>query len=138
MCNKYFITCYLDGGLRTTESIGFRCGLEESSSTSNVPENPRQFIENRLSKLDIKHIANIEHAIPDVSQIGSFLMKHETKFIGIIGQVGNNEEFNNIVSTNDQHMTIVLTWKAIVSDNSSAQRHAVGQHFLQLGNLYET
>lgn len=89
--------------------------------------------------MDIKKIENTENAIPAVCQIGSFLMKHETKYIGITGQGGlNNEEFNNIISNNDQHMTIVLTWKAVVSDNSSAQRQAYGQHFLQLRNLYET
>lgn len=88
--------------------------------------------------MNIKSTAYLEHAIPDIEQIGSFLMKHETKFIGVIGQVGNNEEFNNIVSTSDPHMTIILTWRAIVSDNSSLQREAYGQHFLQLRSLYET
>lgn len=65
-------------------------------------------------------------------------MKNETKFIGAVSQIGNNEEFNNIVSTRDSHMTLMLTWKAIVSDNNSVQRQAYGQHFVQLRNLYES
>lgn len=99
---------------------------------------PAQFVRKRLSTLPIKQIPNVAKFVPDTANVGSFLMKHETKYIGIIGQLGNSEEFNNIVSTVDPHMTITLTWKANVCDNSSVQRIAYGQHFVQLRNLYET
>lgn len=127
-------------GLRTTESIGFRCSLDEKPiiSESKQKLSATEFIRSRQSNLEIKQIENIEKMIPSSLNIGSFLIKHETKYIGVIGQLGNNEEFNNIVSTSDPHMTIVLTWKAIVSDNVSTQRNAYGQHFVQLRNLYET
>lgn len=65
-------------------------------------------------------------------------MKNETKFIKVLNQISNSEEFNQIVSTFDPHMTLVLTWSAIVSDNNSAQRTTFGQHFVQLRNIYET
>lgn len=99
---------------------------------------PALFVRNRLSTLPIKQIPNVAKCVPDTTNVGSFLMKHETKYIGIIGQLGNSEEFNNIVATVDLHMTIALTWKANVCDNSSIQRIAYGQHFVQLRNLYET
>lgn len=123
-----------------TESISFRCSLEEKSAESKATTNAdaTQFVRNRLSILPIKQVPNVEKFVPDAANVGSFLMKHETKFIGIIGQVGNSEEFNNIVSTVDPHMTVAVTWKANVCDNSSVQRIAYGQHFVQLRNLYET
>lgn len=121
-----------------TESISLRCSLEEKSIESKTPTNPIQFVHNRLSILPIKQVPNVEKYVPNTANVGSFLMKHETKYIGIIGQMGNSEEFNNIVSTVDPHMTIAVTWKASVCDNSSVQRIAYGQHFIQLRNLYET
>lgn len=131
-----------EGGLRMTESISFRCSLEEKSEEStkkmSMATDPAQFVRNRLSILPIKRIPDAEKLVPNTANVGSFLMKHETKYIGIIGQLGNSEEFNNIVSTIDRHMTIALTWKANVCDNSSVQRIAYGQHFVQLRNLYET
>ena len=124
-------------GLRTTESISFRCSLLEKPKSTQIAQSPTEFIRQRLSTLDVKRCANVEKIIPDVRSLGSFLMKNETKFIGALGQTGNSEEFNNIVSTYDPHMTVALTWKAVVSDNSSVQRHTYGQHFVQLRHLYE-
>lgn len=123
-----------------TESISFRCSLEEKlvDPKMKTATDPAQFVRNRLSILPIKQMPNAEKCVPNTANVGSFLMKHETKYIGIIGQLGNSEEFNSIVSAMDPHMTIALTWKANVCDNSSVQRVAHGQHFIQLRNLYET
>lgn len=121
-----------------TESISLRCSLEEKSIESATIIDSNQFVRSRLSRLPIKSVPNIEKYVPSTTKLSSFLMKHETKYIGIIGQVGNSEEFNSIVSMVDPHMTIALTWKANVCDNSSVQRIAYGQHFIQLRNLYET
>lgn len=126
-----------EGGLRVTESLSLRC-LLDLKPAQDMHSSPLEFLRNRLSRLDIKHIEKTSQFIPDVTRLGSFLMKHETKNIGTIGQVISSEEFNNIVATPDRHMTIALTWKAIVSDNNSMQRTAFGQHFVQLRNLYET
>lgn len=128
-------------GLRINESIGFRCALDKHSVDSKLHrslKSPIEFIENRLSNIVIKSIPNIERAVPSASSLGSFLMKNETKYIGVIKQISNNEEFNNIITTYDPHMTVILTWKAIVSDNNSTQRATYGQNFVQLRNLYET
>lgn len=114
-----------------------RCALDKNHIDKS-PKSPHEFIENRSSNLVIKSIPNIERAIPSTSNLGSFLMKNETKYIGVMKQISNNEEFNNIITTPDPHMTVILTWKAIVSDNNSTQRIAYGQNFVQLRNLYET
>lgn len=125
------------GGLRTSETIGLRCELQPRNSLSKEKLSPSEFIKNRIAKVCLKKIDSLDRYIPDVINLGSFLMKHETKYIGVLGQVGNNEEFNNIVSTFDPHLTVGVSWKALVSDNSSAQRQAFGQHFVQLRHLFD-
>lgn len=99
---------------------------------------PLGFIHNRLSNLPIKPIANVYDSVPNPKNFNSFLMKNETKFIGVMKQTSNSEEFNQIVSMSDPHMTLALTWTATVNDNNSAQRVTCGQHFVQLRNIYET
>lgn len=99
---------------------------------------PLEFIQNRLSHLPIKPIAKVYDTVPNPTNFQSFLMKNETKFIGLLKQTSNSEEFNQIVSMFDPHMTLALTWTATVNDNNSAQRTTCGQHFVQLRNIYET
>lgn len=123
-------------GLRINESISFSCSLEENQSVT--ASNSLDFICNRLSSQLIKPIPNVDRDIPSIMSLNSFLMKNETKFIGVLKQTNNSEEFNQIVSTADPHMTLVLTWSATVNDNNSAQRVTFGQHFVQLRHLYET
>lgn len=125
-------------GLRLNESVGFRVLLEKSEKRTMPVTTPLDFVRNRLSSIVIKQIANVDRDIPSASNLGSFLMKNETKFIGVLKQVNNSEEFNQIVSMADPHMTLALTWSATVSDNNSAQRITFGQHFVQLRNIYET
>lgn len=144
-----------DCGLKSTDSLGFRIPLIETSNASSAipPQSvtAKEFINNKLSNLQIKSIDDnssssssssiLEPPLPPtIKSINSFLMKHETKFIGIFGQqVGsNNEEFNNIISNDDKHMTLCITWKTKINDNNSMQRITYGQHFIQLRNLYET
>ncbi|KAJ6641577.1 Trafficking protein particle complex subunit 8 [Pseudolycoriella hygida] len=123
-------------GLRSNERIDLRFSLNEYANKATT--HPTDFIQDRLSQLTIPSNTDVSVAIPSLANIGSFLMKNETKYIGVLGQAGNNEEFNNIVSNEDPHLCVILTWKAIVHDNSSLQRIAFGQHFVQLRNLYET
>lgn len=125
------------GGLRTNETIGMRCLLRDKQPSTNSSPTPVEFIRRRISQTTLKPIDGIEKVIPDVKNLGSFLMKTETKYIGVLGQTGNNEDFHNLVSTYDPHMTIGISWKALVSDNSSTQRLAFGQHFVQLRHLYD-
>lgn len=126
-----------NAGLRSTERIDLRFSLNEYQNQST--NDPTQFIRDRLSELVIvPRSKDVDAAIPSMAKMGSFLMKNETKYIGVLGQTGNNEEFNNIVSNLDRHLCVILTWRAVVHDNSSLQRLAFGQHFVQLRNLYET
>lgn len=125
-----------NAGLRSTERIDLRFSLNEYQN--KITSDPAEFIGDRLSQLTIVPSTDVDAAIPNSAKIGSFLMKNETKYIGVLGQTGNNEDFNNIVSNLDRHLCVMLTWRAVVHDNSSLQRLAFGQHFVQLRNLYET
>jgi len=49
----------------------------------------------------------------------------------------STEEFNSIVATQSSHATVALSWMATIVQNSM-KRVAVGQHFVQLHNLYES
>lgn len=127
------------GGLRTMDSLSLRIPLIESNNAATPANDETDFIRKRLTNLTIKPKTDVlvGSPLPAINQMGSFLMKHETKYIGDLGQLGNSEEFNNIVSQNDPHMTVILTWMAVINDNSSVQRITYGQHFVQLRNLYE-
>lgn len=125
-------------GLRTTESLSMRIDLRESGDRPK-PDSTTAFVVDRLSSIVIKEDIPVDaRVLPPFTQLNSFLMKNETKFIGVLGQTGNNEEFNQIVTDADPHMTFCVTWRALVNDNSSQQRMAFGQHFVQLRSLYET
>lgn len=128
-------------GLRTAESISLRVSLTErpAKDSTTTTNQPLEFIQRQLSGVQLIGDAEESEAVlPGLNQLGSFLMKNETRYIGVLGQTGNNEEFNNIVSQPDRHMTIALSWRAVISDNSSMQRTAYGQHFVQLRFLYDT
>lgn len=129
-------------GLRLNESIGFRCALDKVQNiTAPLVKpviTPLAFVRNRLSQVVIKSIPKIEDVVPNPSSMDNFLIKNETKYLSVIKQNSNSEEFNSIASTHDPHMTVVLTWKAIVSDNNSTQRIAYGQSYVQLRHLYDT
>lgn len=125
-------------GLRINESISLKCYINRSTESVAKATKSLEFIQNRLSNLPIKPIANVYDSVPNPKNFNSFLMKNETKFIGVLKQTSNSEEFNQIVSMSDPHMTLALTWTATVNDNNSAQRVTCGQHFVQLRNIYET
>lgn len=126
-----------ESGLKPNESISLRVPVIEKELKST--KNPTEFVTNRLSSLKIQQrTADLTNLVPTFSKIGSFLIKNETKFVQVFGQVGSSEEFNNIISMLDRHMTICVTWKGLVYDNNlSLQRITYGQHFIQLRNLYE-
>lgn len=126
-------------GLRTMESLSLRLALGERSAAID-PTDATAFVRQRLTCIPLKPLAagiQSTEVPPDFGRLDSFLMKHETKYIGQLGQTGNNELFNQIVTDSDRHATFALTWRATVNDMSQ-QRIAVGQHFVQLRNLYET
>lgn len=124
-------------GLRINDSFSLKCYINRPESVATATK-PLEFIQNRLSNLPIKPIAKVYDNVPHPKNFNSFLMKTETKFIGVLKQTSNSEEFNQIVSMSDPHMTLALTWTATVNDNNSAQRVTCGQHFVQLRNIYET
>lgn len=128
-------------GLRTMESLSLRLVLEERMAEQSTETDAAAFVRQRLTSITLKRLADGIQSTqlpPDFGRLDSFLMKHETKYIGQLGQTGNNELFNQIVTDSDRHATFALTWRATVNDNMSQQRIAVGQHFVQLRKLYET
>lgn len=121
--------------LLATELLNFRCGLQVREDEISK-ENEIDFISSQLSRALVLNEAN---SLISLKSTNSFLMKEETKFLRVFGQTTNNEEFNQIVATPDQHMTLILNWSAVVKDNNAVvQRTAHGQHFVQMRHLYES
>lgn len=123
--------------LTATELLGFRCGLQARDGGVSK-SNEIQFITSQISNLNIQSPLDDKGALAGTTT-NSFLMKEETKYLRVFGQTSNNEEFNQIVATPDQHMTLVLNWSATVKGNNAMpQRTAHGQHFVQMRHLYES
>lgn len=121
--------------LLATELLNFRCGLQMRDDEISK-ENEIDFISCQISRALVRNEANAPISLKSTN---SFLMKEETKFLRVFGQTTNNEEFNQIVATPDQHMTLILNWSAVVKDNNAVvQRTAHGQHFVQMRHLYES
>ena len=136
--------------LQATELLNVRFALdarEEVQQEEDKEQSQVQFVTKQISKVAIQEkgtgAAEDHQSLVDVTgTTNSFLMKEETKYLRVFGQTSNNEEFNQIVSQRDQHMTLIVNWSAAVKDNIHAgaevQRTARGQHFVQLRHLYES
>lgn len=131
-------------GLNTMESFALRMVLSERKQqhcrvTKATAGDAVAFVRGCLTDIRLSAAqGEAGSVVPTFEKLDSFLMKNETKYIGQLGQTGNNEVFNQIVTQVDRHMTFALTWRATVNDNMSQQRTAFGQHFVQLRKLYET
>uniref|UniRef100_A0A6B2EI91 Protein with involvement in meiosis gsg1 n=1 Tax=Phlebotomus kandelakii TaxID=1109342 RepID=A0A6B2EI91_9DIPT len=125
-------------GLKSSDLVSFRCSLDKHRVSFAKNQTPEQFISAQLSRVMIKASqANEVKRLPGVNGVRSFLMKEETKYIRVMGS-GGSEEFNQIVTNADRHMTVGVTWSARISDNGANIRMAAGQHFVQLRRLYES
>jgi trafficking protein particle complex subunit 8 len=96
-----------------------------------------KYVASKLSNITISAADGNKAFLKNFTPIGSFLIKNETKYIQVFNQNANTEEFNSILSSVDKHMTVWVTWQAVVCDSNSVRRQTNGQHFIQLRNLYE-
>lgn len=123
-------------GLKSDEAISLRIPLK--NKTNSIDKTSVQdFLNTQISEVIVRNIREAKNQLPELATPGSFLLKHETKFIDAFEKGMTAEEFSNIISKADRHMTICLSWKAIVNDGGAIQRNTFGQHFIQLRNLYE-
>lgn len=111
--------------------MSFRCSLSEK--ISDKQDNILTSIRNKNSEILLNGNPSLGDTYPTMDTLDNFLIKNETKYFGLNISV---EEFNNIVASRDPHMTVVISWKALI-DRKSTQRIGYGQNFVQLRNLYE-
>lgn len=120
--------------LKSSKSASLQCRLHSFEAMQSLTNS--EYISNRLSSLKISNTSSDGKCVPESNKMYSFLLKNETKFLDPI--TATIEEFNAILSNFDPHMTVILSWTALVIDGSnSTKRTAYGQHFIQLRNLYE-
>ncbi|XP_055602225.1 trafficking protein particle complex subunit 8 [Uranotaenia lowii] len=126
-----------NGGLKTNETLSLRCNLQKRAEDVKFGTDFREYISDKLSTVSIRAPGEaMVKCLPSVHSTGSFLMKTETKYIRVYEST-NNEEFNQIISQLDRHMTVCVNWSAQINDNGST-RVAYGQHFVQLRKLYDS
>ncbi|XP_035788395.1 trafficking protein particle complex subunit 8-like [Anopheles albimanus] len=124
-------------GLKTNETLSLRCNLQRRPVDVAFGGSFQQYVSDKLSSISVRGMDSEARAsLPSLAAVGSFLMKHETKYIRVY-EPGSNEEFNQIVNQPDRHMTLCVSWSATINDNG-ASRTAYGQHFVQLRNLYDS
>uniref|UniRef100_A0A240PL03 Trafficking protein particle complex subunit 8 n=1 Tax=Anopheles epiroticus TaxID=199890 RepID=A0A240PL03_9DIPT len=123
-------------GLKTNDTVSLRCNLQRRSTEIVYDGNFQGYVSQKLSTVTVRTPEPAAKAtIPSLEAAGSFLLKNETKFIRVY-EPSSNEEFNQIISQRDSHMTLCVNWSATINDNG-ASRKAYGQHFVQLRNLYD-
>ncbi|XP_058458900.1 trafficking protein particle complex subunit 8 [Malaya genurostris] len=124
-------------GLKTNETLSLRCNLQKRPDEVKFVGDVREYISDKLSTISIRAPSEeMIQCLPSFYSTGSFLMKNETKYIRVYEST-NNEEFNQIISNLDRHMTVCVNWSAQINDNGSS-RLAYGQHFVQLRILYDS
>lgn len=124
-------------GMNPNEAVYMRIPLSKRIECDEKSTNvsPIEFIKHRVSEFLIQPIDSRDKIIPSLKTLGNFLIKFETKFIR---QSSQSEEFNNIISTADRHLTLSVTWKGDIYENKTFVRSAFGQSFIQMRYLYET
>lgn len=124
-------------GLKTNETLSLRCNLQKRPEDVRFGGDIREYISDKLSTVSIRAPdAEAVRSLPNFHATDSFLLKTETKYIRVY-ESSNNEEFNQIISSLDRHMTVCVNWSGHINDNGSS-RDAYGQHFVQLRNLYDS
>ncbi|XP_063702999.1 trafficking protein particle complex subunit 8 [Culicoides brevitarsis] len=123
-------------GLKSDEAIALRIPLKDKKIAVSK-ESVQDFLKTSISEMVVRKIREAKNQLPELTTSGSFLLKHETKFIDVFEKGMSAEDFSNIISKPDRHMTLCLSWKAIVNDGGTIQRSTFGQHFIQLRNISE-
>lgn len=132
--------CVQKQNLSTNDSLNMRCLLAEKDDSINrdMITDHKQYINKKLSSFKVAEIDHFEDEILQMKHMGNFLLKNETMFLPFSQQNISNEEFNNLLNQNNKHMTLCITWKALIYDEGTIIRNAYGQHFVQLKNLFES
>lgn len=124
--------------LSPNESLNIRCILDERGDKS-VQEN--SFWNRMKANLSSFCVRSINELASDVLQMNfgsNFLIRNEAKYFPFTQQNITNEDMSNIMNANNKHMTLCINWKAAVSDNGKVLRSALGQHFIQIDQLFES
>ena len=122
--------------LISNDSLNLRCLLEGKADPDT--KNYLEYFKNKLSVFNIKDVEPFEETILGMHGLGNFLVKNETKFIPFTQQNISVDDFNNVLNHSNKHMTLCISWKAVVNDNGVVVRNAFGQHFLELHHLFES
>ncbi|ALC44776.1 l-3-76BDm [Drosophila busckii] len=124
--------------LKAAKCCSFQCRLlaKDPEQFPNIPT-LKSLLHTRLSRLEImpaKNAQQLDQHMPTLQEPHSFLANEETNYFNTNI---STEEFNATIASYVPHVTLALSWSALVQQNEM-QRVASGLHFIKLYTLYET
>lgn len=127
--------------LNSNDTLNMRCILKQRDEPVKYDSKTNDilgFLNKKFSVFLLKEIEPFEQDIMNMKFIGNFLIKNESNYLPFSQQAITNEELNNILNSNNKHMTVCVSWKASIFENDEFVRDAFGQHFVQIKHLFES
>lgn len=120
------------------ESINIRCILDERNDRKEMGSSFWNKLKTNLSSYCVRSISELATDVMQMNFASNFLIRSEAKYFPFSQQNITNEDMSNIINANNKHMTLCVNWKAVVSDNGNVVRSAIGQHFVQIDQLFDS
>lgn len=98
------------------------------------PRLKAKFSHHNVKKIDEISIADVLQ----MSLCNNFLIRNEAVYFPFSRQNVANEDLFEVLDAINNHMTMCINWKATITDNDRVLRTGVGQHFVQIKNIFET
>ncbi|CRL02155.1 CLUMA_CG015335, isoform A [Clunio marinus] len=126
--------------LSPNESLNIRCILDEKEK-EEIRTTFSTFwdrLKANLSSFCVKAINELTSDVLKMNFGSNFLIRNEAKYFPFTQQNITNEDMSKVINANNKHMALCINWKASVSDNGKTIRMAIGQHFVQIDQLFES
>lgn len=120
------------------ESINIRCILDERNDREELGSRLWDRLKANLSSYRVRSINKLATDVMQMNFASNFLIRSEAKYFPFTQQNITNEDMSNIINANNKHMTLCVNWEAVVSDNGNVVRSAIGQHFVQIDQLFDS
>lgn len=124
--------------LTPNESVNIRCILNEKPDVTHRKTTHWERLKTNLSSYCVKSMQDLKSDVLQMNFASNFLIRSEAKYFPFSQQNITNEDMSHIINANNKHMTLCINWRAVVCDNGKVMRNALGQHFVQIDQLFES
>lgn len=96
-------------------------------------------LKSKFSHHNVKKINEISmNEILQMNWCNNFLIRNEAINFPFSQQNITNEDLFEVLDASNKHLTMCINWKATITDNDRILRTGLGQHFVQIKNIFET